>query len=1013
MVGLLVAAAVSSGAVAPLAVLVPAAADPVLPQITRSPEPNPGNSRSPTWEFSVAGGGQLSCRLSGPGTPDPPYVACTSPVTYSLAGQPDGTYTFAVRKQPAASTSPEPPATSAYVLDTTVPVTITSGPVSRGNLSQVSWTFTAETTATFECQLALAGQPAPGFTSCTSGAPFTLSADGTYTFTVQATDALANTGPPASATYTRDTEAPSSPTMTAEPTSPGGTAAVSWSFDAPGAASTFCQVTRDGTALAPFASCPSPASYTLPGDGTYVFFVRAGDDVGNQSEATASSEFVLDATGPPPPQITARPGVVGRNTNPAWSFTAEAGASTFCQLSPAGPNPTGVSPCAGTQSYSVDTDGAYVFSVYATDAFGRSSATTSDTYVLDRVAPAAPVITELTSPQTGATPTWAFTAEDGAVPTCRLLQGGTVVSSGCSAARSATYSLTRDGAYTFSVFVTDAAGNVSATAMSGSYVLDRTAPVAPVITGGPGAAGADETVQWSFSAEFAASTSCQLQSPGLPAPGFSACSTPTTARYILIDEGSYTFSVRATDAAGNTGPPVTSKYTLDRTAPAAPSITSAPPSRGNDVAPTWAFTAERGAKTSCQLRRGAMVVEPFAPCSQSRTYTLTTDGVYVFSVRATDAAGNTGPPATSTYSLDATAPETPTISSAPASPGRDREPTWFFTTEPGAAASCQLRRGATVVEPFARCSRSRTYTLTADGTYVFSVRATDAAGNISPVSSATYVLDRTAPAPPVIRSGPASPGADQTPTWSFTTEPGTTTECQLASATNVVTAWAPCSGSRTYRLEDRSARTYLFSVRSVDAAGNASSPTTAIYFFEPAAPKPPAPGVPPTTSPVPVAPTPTTPASQSRPGTVVPAPARPPADPVTLVAPDSVAPSVEPAVSPTTTPTTTPRPERSTARTGRVGPSELDAGEESAAPLPAPRSVHEGSEGVAETIKRGVQATVEKSAFPFLLIVIVLLFLLVQDRIDRRDPKLALAPVYRDPDLKFTPPPSRRRAPHD
>ena len=43
----------------------------------------------------------------------------------------------------------------------------------------------------------------------------------------------------------------------------------------------------------------------------------------------------------------------------------------------------------------------------------------------------------------------------------------------------------------------------------------------------------------------------------------------------------------------------------------------------------------------------------------------------------------------------------------------------------------------------------------------------------------------------------------------------------------------------------------------------------------------------------------------------------------------------------------------------------------------------------------------KQAAFPGLLILLAFLFLLVQDRIDRRDPKLALAPVHADPDLTF------------
>ena len=49
-------------------------------------------------------------------------------------------------------------------------------------------------------------------------------------------------------------------------------------------------------------------------------------------------------------------------------------------------------------------------------------------------------------------------------------------------------------------------------------------------------------------------------------------------------------------------------------------------------------------------------------------------------------------------------------------------------------------------------------------------------------------------------------------------------------------------------------------------------------------------------------------------------------------------------------------------------------------------------------------AIVTRSSFPILLVLVVVAFLIVQDRIDRKDPKLALAPVYAEPDLPFAPP---------
>jgi hypothetical protein len=43
-----------------------------------------------------------------------------------------------------------------------------------------------------------------------------------------------------------------------------------------------------------------------------------------------------------------------------------------------------------------------------------------------------------------------------------------------------------------------------------------------------------------------------------------------------------------------------------------------------------------------------------------------------------------------------------------------------------------------------------------------------------------------------------------------------------------------------------------------------------------------------------------------------------------------------------------------------------------------------------------------ESSFPGSLLVVIALFLIVQDRIDRRDPKLALAPTHRESALGFS-----------
>jgi hypothetical protein len=65
---------------------------------------------------------------------------------------------------------------------------------------------------------------------------------------------------------------------------------------------------------------------------------------------------------------------------------------------------------------------------------------------------------------------------------------------------------------------------------------------------------------------------------------------------------------------------------------------------------------------------------------------------------------------------------------------------------------------------------------------------------------------------------------------------------------------------------------------------------------------------------------------------------------------------------------------------------------------------------VAKNVKKAavvVAKNADKSVFPGSLLFIVLGFLSIQGRMDRNDPKLALAPVFADPDLDFGPPPTR------
>ena len=118
------------------------------------------------------------------------------------------------------------------------------------------------------------------------------------------------------------------------------------------------------------------------------------------------------------------------------------------------------------------------------------------------------------------------------------------------------------GSHTFSVRGTDKAGNVGQPAsVSWTYTPPDTMPPKVTITSGPSGTTTDTSASFSFSADEEGSTfQCSLDGGT-----FSACNSP--AVYGGLAPGSHSFSVRATDRAGNTGQPVTRSWTIEEPLP--------------------------------------------------------------------------------------------------------------------------------------------------------------------------------------------------------------------------------------------------------------------------------------------------------------------------------------------------------------------------------------------------------------------------------------------------------------
>ena len=160
------------------------------------------NNASPSFSFtSTPSGGTFECKLDGPGATVGTWGACTSPKAYaSLA---NGSYTFNVRATVGGVTDASP-ATRAFTVDT-VPAdtTITSGPTGTIGVNNASFDFTSEAGATFQCKLDGPGATTGTYGSCTSPKAYSSLANGSYTFSVRATDTAGNVDPsPATRAFT-------------------------------------------------------------------------------------------------------------------------------------------------------------------------------------------------------------------------------------------------------------------------------------------------------------------------------------------------------------------------------------------------------------------------------------------------------------------------------------------------------------------------------------------------------------------------------------------------------------------------------------------------------------------------------------------------------------------------------------------------------------------------------------------------------------------------------------------
>ncbi|TAL23142.1 MAG: hypothetical protein EPN99_04865, partial [Frankiales bacterium] len=584
------------------------------PGVTFITEPTgPSRSTTVTWEWTSDEAGTTSCTLSGPGLPSAQTCGDGS---YTATLSESGTYALTVVLSDAAGN--EGTATSVgYELDLVGPqLTVTPAGDTTGTADTVTWAIDVDAGATLSCTLSTGGTPA-----CTDGGTVdaTLTADGSVSLTVIATDGLGNESS-TTVTYTRDTAVD---LVVAGPSGPSSNRTPSWTFTAEPLVSVSCALEADGNPVSTPAGSTCTATGFTAGElptsaGTSYVLVVTVQDVAGNTDVVRSDPYLLDTTAA---TLTLTPAVgqdpVDNSTTPSWTFTGDTWSSPTCLLTVTGDGTALGGTCTPTGFTAPVLTGPsgteYTLTVTVVDSAGNS-ASASATYLLDTSAPAVAVSSPV-HPRNDTTPTFAFTFEQGvASVTCALTSGASTFTGTCSpnlGAGTGTFTAdvlapTAGTTYTLTVTVTDAAGNASSA--SATYLLDTTAPAVAVST--PVHPRNDTTPTFAFTFEQGvASVTCVLTSgattyAGTCSPDLGAGTGTFTADQLGLTAGTtYTLTVTVVDSAGNTSS-ASATYLLDTTAPGV--SVSSPTHARNDTTPTFAFTFEQGvASVTCVLTSGA------------------------------------------------------------------------------------------------------------------------------------------------------------------------------------------------------------------------------------------------------------------------------------------------------------------------------------------------------------------------------------------------------------------------
>lgn len=382
----------------------------------------------------------------------------------------------------------------------------------------------------------------------------------------------------------------------------------------------------------------------------------------------------------------------------------------------------------------------YSYTIIALDGAGNASlasdplvVTTADPVPL----PASPVdlaVAQVSESSVGLT--WAPGLDGAAAASFDIYRGTTKVGS------SATPDFTDSGlsaatTYSYTVVALDSFGNASpASAPILATTTDTTAPTAPTGLSAGQVTGTSAAINWAASTDNVSVAHYDVYRDTIKIGSTQTTSYSDTG---LASTTSYSYTVVAVDAAGNVSPvssPV-SVTTLDTTAPTTPTSVIATQVTGTSVTLSWAASTDNVGVTSYSIYRGSTKV------GSTTSTTFTNTGLsqltsYSYTIVALDATGNASASSSPLLvkTLDATKPSTPSSLKVTATANTTVSLSWKASTDNVKVVGYYIYRNGSST-PVALVTGT-TYTdsgLARRTSYTYTVKAVDAAGNLSSASS--------------------------------------------------------------------------------------------------------------------------------------------------------------------------------------------------------------------------------------------------------------------------------------